>query len=816
MQKKNTLALFGLAALTLGMALPFTLHHLVKEVATPVEADSRVYYMQDFEGILAEDETSHDCATWKNSVGMFFTGDSHTFIEKDETNSYVSFKNGGQPFANLCLLFNDHLGYEGDLEVSFDVKLGAGHVSTDNVGFRLYSAAAGHDSENLSEQVNAANTTSWTKVSTIYHVDAEQAASTMDSVQMWVNVATAEFFIDNFTIKFVNETVNIFPSPGFDNMLNRGEAEHVLSGTTKNGLGSVNTKVSIKQEGYDGRENNYLNIKWETQADSFVRFFSFLTANPSEANSVYILSMDVRAKDAAFTTDNFAAVFYTSDATLDEIQLASHLTDLTPNVWKHISVEKTFSADEIAAGVKTFDIWLNTNKQEANSLDIDNICISKKTAADDAPQFVGGSTATFKCETPADVSFEVDLHGKELLSMADENELELIYEIDYVLEGTTLTIKSDYLLELGAGTHSFTITTEAGQATCMVTVIAAPKVIPSAEDYTMVDTLLGGDFESYDIGRAFSEDQTEEAWGSLAALDDPGVITDDNGNHVLAIGRKEGSVKTYSSAFAMLSPSIAVDDILTFEFDYKIVSNNPAALTGTDTNVCFVGGTNTSYHLVKLTGEKNTPTIEGNVDEYPWPVTYSESTLEGYTHVKVDFMVTFAFLNSTNSVRFLHKIVDNDTKIYIDNVKLVQWQDQASDETPTVSPAEATFDLANPNDLKFAVELHDYNISSIKLNGTTISSSNYSLSEDEKTLTVKKEYLSTLAVGDHSFTLNTIAGSASFKVTVTGEVAPDTPETPTTNPVNPLPIILGVVGGVVVLGGAAVVIVIVLKKKRSK
>lgn len=90
-------------------------------------------------------------------------------------------------------------------------------------------------------------------------------------------------------------------------------------------------------------------------------------------------------------------------------------------------------------------------------------------------------------------------------------------------------------------------------------------------------------------------------------------------------------------------------------------------------------------------------------------------------------------------------------------------------EAGAVTPATATFDKntsgANYGDKTFTVT--NSTIKSLKLSSTTIAATNYTLSNSDKTVTIKKEYLSTLAVGDKTVNIITSTAADSCTVTIT-------------------------------------------------
>jgi hypothetical protein len=83
-----------------------------------------------------------------------------------------------------------------------------------------------------------------------------------------------------------------------------------------------------------------------------------------------------------------------------------------------------------------------------------------------------------------------------------------------------------------------------------------------------------------------------------------------------------------------------------------------------------------------------------------------------------------------------------------------------------VSPETATFSKAAEADVVFTVTSSDsaVTLSAVKIGGVAVNTANYTFASG--TLTLKKEYLSTLANGAKTFTLVMSAGTSST-VTIT-------------------------------------------------
>jgi hypothetical protein len=821
--KNKIVTVVGLSALALASLASAIMINSGSNIAS-AETSSNLYPSIGFEDILTGSETSYDFAGGaRKGVGQ--VGASVKAIKETTTsgsNTYLQLSNGGgsDSFANTFALFTPKLATAGTYTISFDFRKEAGFTTTDNVGFRFWTdSATMKDGEALTTKINAEDNEKWFTVTTTYELSAEQATVKSDSIQLWFNTKEGTNLnvldVDNITVTHtINLGENIYPDETFEDMVDDGETTYDFASGVKNSVGQAGASVKAVKETTTSGTNTYLQLSNGGGSDSFANTFALWPVHLSEAKS-YNISFDFRKEAGFTTTDNVGFRFWTDGATMkDGEALASKINAQDNEKWFTVTTTYELSAEQANVTSDSLQLWFNTKDgTNLNVLDVDNIKVTAVVAASTAPSITGSTSASFHKDDVKDVIFTLDAKGKDITSVKEgEDNALATTDYSYVSSTKSFTLKKEYLGDLDAGSHSFTIATSEGEVKVFVTVYAAKGVIPSSTDgYTLTPTMLGGTFEDYDIGKVFSSEQTAEAWGSLDSYDDPGVIVDDGtGNHALQLKRKTGSTKTYSSAFCMVSPEIEKGDIVTFKFDYKMNTSDADKITGKDTNVCFVGGSNVGYHMVKLDGSKNVLSHEDNTDETSWDIAYSDSTLSGYTHVEMSFITDFAFMNSTNSLRFLMQIADDNDALFIDNVELIKWATAEADETPTITPATASFDYLNQQDLSFTVDLKEYTISSIKLDSKTVSSKNYSL--DGTTLKISKEYLATLENGDHVFTLNTLGGSADFTITVTNHGAAPAASTG-------LPgwgIALIVVGSVLVVGGLGYLVYVLLKKKKAK
>lgn len=554
-------------------------------------------------------------------------------------------------------------------------------------------------------------------------------------------------------------TTNLFRAPGFDAMLLEEETEYKLSPEQRSHTGSLTfDSAAVAKRETDG--NVYLELKYDGE-HGFASFFSMMTV--SEAGD-YRVSVDFKKGENWKNTDNLGFRFFSPTDCKDSKGWANDIKAAAVGEW--VTLTEVYSVSAASQpGVDSFSLWYNTMADADNVLMVDNVVIEYIVPEEDAPAVVGETTKVFKEDEAADVEFGLDLKGKDITSVKVKGSDDALTSGYTYAEGK-ITFDSDYVLSLGEGSHELVIATEGGEVSVVITVYLHVEQIPDTTDgYELKSTMKGGDFESYEVGLKFSDAQTDEAWGSLAGWDDVGTIVDDNGNHALRLGRTEGSVRTYSSAFCMTSPEIELGDIVTLKFAYKIVGGTYEDL-GRDSNVTFVGSSNVGYHSVNF--DNSAITTEYNANEQAWPVKRTAGE-NGYTNVEMSFIVDFAFLNATNSLRFLYQISEKEgVDLYIDNVELLRWVEEGSedDEVPTVVAENVTFDGKNAKDVTVTVDLKDYSISSLKCGNDTVAVKHYTLGSDDTVLTISKDYLATLDNGAHKFTITTLGGSCEFTVTV--------------------------------------------------
>ncbi len=536
----------------------------------------------------------------------------------------------------------------------------------------------------------------------------------------------------------------------------------------------------------------------EKSSGNFASFFADLSKEHDGPvpEGTYELSIDLKPIGEDFATDNIGFNLYSqySDVRIYD-KGWKDCTELE-NGW--LRYTRTFEINE--GGVDSIQMWCNT--MGSSTLYVDNLSFRLVPQAVETvklnAEYVAGSGAAIEIPLP---------NGAETVTVEEKAGYVLEADLDYSYAAGVLTLKNEYADGLSSGSNKLIITS--GNTTYeLKLLIREPKpALPADRDqFIMQETLVGGDFNMFETGFAFSLEQVE-GWGSNVTYDDPGVIVDLDGNKVLRLQKNEKS--SYSSAFAFLSPTIQAGDALTFRFDYKLDVKDISVYQGADINLCFVSASNMQMNLIALDGSKPAQT-RGDGD-YQWDVQY-EDLGDGWVRVTMDFVANTALL-SYNSMRFLlptDKAQEGDA-MYIDNVSLVLW---AEAEAPVYGGGDLAFNKAKPADVYALVNLQALDPQSITLNGAAVDAKNWSINPAKDTITLSKDYLSTLENGKHTFTIKTAGGECSFDVTVSGEAANNNNDQNNNNTdQEPGNIWIWVVAGVAVVAAAAVVIVILRKKK---
>ena len=723
--------------------------------------DNLVFNNGTMDGILGENETERTLNNdWAASYPVATFGgpnaDSPAKIKNIDGNNVLVLEYTTGGFASYFAdLYADGTTLpEGTYRLSMDLKP-LGDFATDNVGYTLYNQYTDiriYDNgwQNCTELENG-----WLR----YEREFEIEEGKVDSIQMWFNtMSSSTLYIDNLSLcaVTVQKATNnlVFNGGSMDGILGENETERTLNNDWAASypvatFGGPNADSPAKIKNIDG--NNVLVLEYTT--GSFASYFADLYADGTTLPAgTYELSMDLKPLDG-FTTDN---VGYTLFNQYTDIRIYDNgwkdCTELE-NGWLHYS--KVFEIEE--GKVDSIQMWFNT--MGSSTLYIDNLSIALLEAEPEREElnaeYVAGSGAALNIAIP---------NAAETITVAEKAGYVLEEGLDYTYANGTLTLMNEYADGLASGKNDLIIT--AGNVEYKLRLIirqSKPALPGSSEGYLMQETLVGGDFEMFEEGFAFSLEQVE-GWGSNISYDDPGVIVNQNGNKVLRLQKDQKS--SYSSAFAFISPTIQAGDVLTFKFDYKLDVQDISIYQGADINLSFVSASN--MQMLKIALDNSCPAETTGDGDYQWAVNYT--TLEdGWIRVELTFVANTALL-SYNSMRFLlptDKALEGDA-MYVDNVSLVLW---AEPKAPETISTDLVFNKAKPADIYAMVDLQALDPQNITLNGAVVDAKYWTINPAKDTFTFSKDYLATLENGEHTFTITTAGGSCELAITVTGEAA---------------------------------------------
>jgi hypothetical protein len=745
-------------------------------------------------------------------------------VEGDITYTRLTNANGAD---NGYLLMDKEEKHAGNYIFTAKMRVSEGFTD-ENIGFGFWAGARIKDTV-ISSQLKAGE---WTDVEVRFEFNEEEATKT-DSIHMWISLTDGyiDFYDMQFRQLFVgNLGENIFKDQGFENVDLSGGDRTGWNDRHSGVIGCKANQLLWTSEGEGDEKNQFLRMRYTGEGDAqFVDFCSFFNDyNGSWPKGIeageYYVEMDVRTNDL-FDSDNVGFAFFSSAAPRIERDFTPQVKAAEKGEWTHISYRYPDLGVELtqayADGVDTIQFWANSKNIVGWNLDIDNVTIRKVSlAVDERPEFDGGVYSFQWVEADdKDVTITLkDLHGHEDLKILS-GEYELLKGEEYTLSENTLTIKKEFLADYDDGVHEFKAVTSGGERAFTIEVTHIQEDLPSIEDYELEETVFGGDFMDLDVGYRMSADQTQYAWGAVSQYDDGGlVIEEEDGSRALQFKKPADSTKAYSSSFVIYHPEKIVENtIVTMEFDYKYVGND----TDGAVDVSWVGSSNVSYHLIKLNGSKNAKTIEPDAKYRQWDIAYSEAKL-GYTHVKVSMRIDAATVTATNSIRFLMKYNGQETQeLRITNMSLKKWVKSLG----SITPEEATFNKAEPKDVEAVVKFADgLELYAVAIDGKTnyIPEENYvatpANTEGEYKLTIKKEYLATLANGEHIIYVSSSENASGeyaeleLKLTVSGEAKDDE---------KPAPAKKGCGGSIVAVGGltcliAAIGVAVVALKKREE
>ncbi len=589
----------------------------------------------------------------------------------------------------------------------------------------------------------------------------------------------------------------VYQNGTLDGILGEGETEKVLTidwlvSYPVATFGNATADSPAKVKDIDGNAVLVL----EHSSGDFASFFADLSQShdgPVPAGT-YELSMDLKPVGDDFTTDNVGYNLYSQ---YNDIRIWDqgwqNCTELSDG-WLLYEVEHDINA----ASVDSIQMWFNTMGK--STLYVDNLSFKPVADVPSAPE--DAITVEYTIGSGETIAIPLPQTGATV-TIEEKAGYVLEEGLDYALADGTVILKNDYADGLAAGANALLIKIDDAAYPVDLVIRQGKPAIPENKDaFLMQETLVGGDFDMFDTGFAFSLEQVE-GWGSNVSYDDPGVIVDLDGNKALRLQKDKKS--SYSSAFAFMSPTIQAGDTLTLSFDYRLDAKDMSIYQGADINFCFVSASNMQMCLIPL-DKTNAPQTRGDGD-YQWDVQYQDLG-EGWTRVTMDFVANNALL-SYNSMRFLlptDKAQEGDA-MYVDNVSLVLW---AQAEAPVYGGGELSFDKAKPADVFAMVDLQALDPQSISLNGTAVDAKYWSVNPAKDTITLSKDYLATLENGEQTFTVKTAGGECSFQVSITGQAAAqqaggeDAPNDTW---------IWIVAGGVALLAIVAAVVIVLKKKK---
>ena len=704
-------------------------------------------------------------------------------VENELTFSRLTNEGGSD---NGYLLMDSEVKHAGTYIFTAKMRMSEGFTDQ-NVGFGFWAGSLNRIKDTvISGQLAAGE---WRDVSVKFEFN-EQEANQTDSIHMWVLLADGyiDFYDMQFRQVFVgNLGENIFKDVGFENVDLSGGDRTGWNDRHSGKIACDDSQVLWTHEGENETYNQFLRLRTTEGHGGYADWCSMLNDwTGSWPKGIpageYFVEMDVRT-NAAFDSNNVGFAFFSSAGARIERDLTPQVNKAAVGEWTHVTYRYPNMGVELtqayADGVDSFQFWANTKDIEGWQLDIDNVSLRVVTlSVDERPEFDGGVYAFQWVEADnQDLAITIsNLHGHDEFQVLN-GEYVLVADTDYTYSTTShvLSIKKEFLADFDDGVAEFVFKTEGGERGFTVEITHIQEDLPDVSEYELEETVFGGDFADLDVGYTMSEEQTEYAWGAVSAYDDGGVVIEEaDGSHALQFKKPAGSTRSYASSFVIYHPQKIVEKtIVTMEFDYKYVGSD----TDDAVNLCWVGNSNVSYHLIKLNGAKNPQTIEPQAKYRKWDIAYNDLA-NGYTHVKVSLRVDAATVTATNSIRFLMKYSGNENQeLRIQNFSLKKWNKQLGSLTPTT----ATFDKANPADVtltvKFAEGLSLYAVAADSKT-SYVAESNYTAQTNQDgtiTLTLKKEYLASLADGEHTFYVSSSENDAGeyaeleFVLTVSGQ-----------------------------------------------
>lgn len=539
--------------------------------------------------------------------------------------------------------------------------------------------------------------------------------------------------------------------------------------------------------------NNVLVLEYTT--GGFASFFADLYEDGTQVPAgEYELSMDLKPVGDGFATDNIGFNLYGQYSDIRIYNEGWQNCTEADDGWLHYSC--TFQVEKDS--VDSIQMWFNTMGTDPAqcALYIDNLSFTLVTAEPEREEL----TSEYTVDSGEAITITLPQRA-EAVTVAEKAGYTLEEGLDYTYADGVITLDNGYADGLASGETQIIITADDTEYLLLLAIRMPKPALPeSKEGYLMQETLVGGDFEMFEEGFAFSLDQVE-GWGSNVTYDDPGVIVTKDGSKVLRL--QKDAMESYSSAFAFISPTIQTGDVLTLGFDYLLDVADISVYQGADINFCFVSASN--MQMCKIPLDNSCPPETSGDGDYQWEVEYTELE-DGWKHVEMTFVANTALL-SYNSMRFLlptNNAADGDA-MYVDNVSLVLW---ARSEAPeTVSTDVLTFNRETPADVFAMIDLKALDPQKITCGGEAVDAQNWSVNPAKDTITLTKEYLATLENGDYTFTVETAGGSCDFTVHVEGTAE---------SPANSNSAWIWIMTAVAVVVAVMVIVVLQRKKKGGK
>jgi hypothetical protein len=470
----------------------------------------------------------------------------------------------------------------------------------------------------------------------------------------------------------------------------------------------------------DDATNTVMKLSYLEDTKAWSSFFRFLTIN---AATTYDISIDFKIVG---TTDNIGFRFAGAPAL--EVVFLDHVSK-TAIAGKADWYNVEFQFDTAAGAYDSIALWFNTLSSEDNYALIDNISV--KVNGTDTELNVGGDFEGFldyapgltltetansygffgdlaqvgagdgTINTGGYIGYEVALAAANYKTMFDFTIADLTNGAAsvYYYDADDAVVASEVIMTAGVidpsnvtvvGTdytyNSDTVLTDActyfkinysGDSNLVIDNLSVKELIEIPDSpfiagttyYEVSQFLQNGDFEAFDAGQVFSEEQLEGAWGSIS-LDGPAVVSSVDDNKVMDLSKTAG--KMYTSAFVITPPELMVNDLLRLRYDFKLDLESDLGTINV-ANSGFVGASNEDYYTIDLKNVTDGDDTIGN-ELLNMPVVVTDNG-DGWFTVEMDFQVSTEFLIKCNSIRWLFTPLSENDHLYIDNIELAVLSD---------------------------------------------------------------------------------------------------------------------------------------------